>query len=107
MQHYACELFERLNHIPNRFTYCFLLKAQLFATCCPCGYRFQIVERSGSGVELRTLDYENPGSNPGCGVKTMGKFSHSTFVDMCTSSLRTLIVAYGWMLHREAELMSE
>ena len=22
------------------------------------------VERSGSGVELRTLDYENPGSNP-------------------------------------------
>ena len=30
--------------------------------------------RSGSGVELRTLDYENPGSNPGCGVKTLGKF---------------------------------
>ena len=29
-----------------------------------------IVERNGSGVELRTLDYENPGSNPGCGVKT-------------------------------------
>ena len=28
-----------------------------------------IVECSGSGVELRTLDYENPGSNPGCGVK--------------------------------------
>ena len=25
-------------------------------------------ERSGSGVELRTLDYENPGSNPSCGV---------------------------------------
>ena len=22
------------------------------------------LERSGSGVELRTLDYENPGSNP-------------------------------------------
>ena len=22
------------------------------------------VERSGSGVELRTLDYENPSSNP-------------------------------------------
>ena len=22
------------------------------------------VERNGSGVELRTLDYENPGSNP-------------------------------------------
>ena len=32
------------------------------------------LERSGSGVELRTLDYENPGSNPGCGVKTLGKF---------------------------------
>ena len=31
-------------------------------------------QRSGSGVELRTLDYENPGSNPGCGVKTLGKF---------------------------------
>ena len=38
------------------------------------------VERSGSGVELRTLDYENPGSNPGCGVKTLGKFFHSTLV---------------------------
>ena len=35
------------------------------------------VEHSGSGVgvELRTLDYENPGSNTGCGVKTLGKFS--------------------------------
>ena len=32
------------------------------------------VERSGSGVALRSLDYENPGSNPGCGVKTLGKF---------------------------------
>ena len=39
-----------------------------------------IVERSGSGVELRTLDYENPGSNPGCGVKTLGKFFHSTLL---------------------------
>ena len=34
----------------------------------------------GSGVELRTLDYENPGSNPGCGVKTLGKFFHSTLL---------------------------
>ena len=33
-----------------------------------------------SGVELRTLDYENPGSNPGCGVKTLGKFFHSTLL---------------------------
>ena len=39
-----------------------------------------IVERCGSGVELRTLDYENPGSNPGCGVKTLGKFFHSTLL---------------------------
>ena len=23
-----------------------------------------VVERNGSGVELRALDYENPGSNP-------------------------------------------
>ena len=38
------------------------------------------VERSGSGVELRTLDYENPGSNSGCGVKTLGKFFHSTLL---------------------------
>ena len=38
------------------------------------------VERSGSGVELRTLDYENPGSNPGCGVETLGKFFHSTLL---------------------------
>ena len=35
-----------------------------------------IVEHSGPEVELRTLDYENPGSNPGCGVKTLGKFFH-------------------------------
>ena len=39
-----------------------------------------LLERSGSGVELRTLDYENPGSNPGCGVKTLGKFFHSTLL---------------------------
>jgi len=36
------------------------------------------VERSGSGVELRTIDYENLGSNPCCGVKSLGKFVHST-----------------------------
>ena len=38
------------------------------------------IERSGSGVELRTLNYENAGSNPGCGVKTLGKFFHSTLL---------------------------
>ena len=43
-------------------------------------YNPYTVERSGSGVELRTLDYENPGSNPGCGVKTLGKFFHSTLL---------------------------
>ena len=37
-------------------------------------------ERSGSGVELRTLDYENPGSNPSRGVKTLGKCFHSTLL---------------------------
>ena len=40
----------------------------------------RVVERNGSGVELRTLDYENAGSNPGCGVKTLGKFFHSTLL---------------------------
>ena len=45
-------------------------------SCTVCYY----VERSGSRVELRTLDYENPGSNPGCGVKTLGKFFHSTLL---------------------------
>ena len=31
----------------------------------PCGkHNYLNVERSGSGVELWTLDYENPGSNP-------------------------------------------
>ena len=39
-----------------------------------------IIERSGSGVELRTVDYANPGSNPGCGVKILGKFFHSTLL---------------------------
>ena len=34
----------------------------------------KVIERSCSGVELRTLDYDNPGSNPGCVVKTLGKF---------------------------------
>ena len=38
------------------------------------------VERNGSGVELRTLDYENPGSNPGSDAKTLGKFFHSTLL---------------------------
>ena len=36
------------------------------------------VERSGAVAQLRTLDYENPDSNPGCGVTTLRKFFHST-----------------------------
>ena len=38
------------------------------------------VERHGSGVALWTLDYENPGSNPGCGFKTLGMFFHFTLL---------------------------
>ena len=30
----------------------------------PNNYKAQFVERNGSAVELRTFDYENPGSNP-------------------------------------------
>ena len=37
----------------------------------------------GSEVDHRNLDYENPGSNPRCGVKNMGKF----FTLHCSSSL--------------------
>ena len=29
-----------------------------------CSESFEVQARNGSGVELRTLDYENPGSNP-------------------------------------------
>ena len=39
------------------------------------------VERSGSGVEFRTLDYENPGSNPVLRFKkSLGKFFHCTLL---------------------------
>ena len=41
---------------------------------------YDYVECSGSGVELWTLDKENPGSNPGCGVKTLDRFFHSTLL---------------------------
>ena len=37
----------------------------------------QVIESCGSGVELQTLDYKNPVSNP---VKTLGKFFHSTLL---------------------------
>ena len=42
-----------------------------------------LAKAQSSGVELRTLDYENPGSNTGCGGKTLGKF----FTLHCSSSL--------------------
>ena len=55
---------------------CYCIVLYCIVLYCPL---IRLYERSGSGVELRTLDYENPGSNPGCGVKTLGKFFfHST-----------------------------
>ena len=45
----------------------FILFNNIFSnnlTVLLCGSPTAVVERSGSGVELRTLDYENPGSNP-------------------------------------------
>ena len=77
----------------------------------------------GSGVKLPALNYKNPGSNPvlRCCAFLLQFFSlyidpvHSavylntwlqTVVDICTSSPRALIVAYGWMLPREAEMVS-
>ena len=53
--------------------YCLYLRSE-------CLYSVTHVERSGSGVELRTLHYENPGSNPDSGVKTLGKCFHSTLL---------------------------
>ena len=47
------------------------------------------VERNGSGVELRTLYYENPGSNPMLSVKSLGKIFHST--------LRQFTQLYKWV----------
>ena len=53
----------------------------IIMTCALCLMPpFIFAERHGSGVALRTLDYENPGSNPGCGVNTLGKFFHSTLL---------------------------
>ena len=45
-------------------------------------YLYFYVERHGSEVALRSLDYENPGSNPGWGVKTLGKYFHSTLLQV-------------------------
>ena len=69
-------------------------------------------KRNGSGVELRvqilcpaiffTLLCSSSLSSVSCINEYM-----AIVVGMCTSSLRTLIVANGWMLPREAEMVSE
>ena len=59
-------------------------------------------ERSGSGVELRTLDYENPGSNPGCGIKTLGKFFHSTLFQFTQLNKRVPGYTQWWICVRGA-----
>ena len=61
----------------------------------------RIVERSGSGVELRTLDYENPGSNPGCGVKTLGKFFHSTLLQFTQLNKNELAIDSGGYVYEQ------
>ena len=43
-----------------------------------------VLERNGSGVELRTLDYENPGSNPVLRCLNLGQVF---FTLHCSSSL--------------------
>ena len=43
-----------------------------------------LIERKDSGVELRTLDYENPGSNPALRYKNVGQVF---FTLHCSSSL--------------------
>ena len=39
-----------------------------------------LVERNGSAVELRTLNYNIPGSYPVLRVNTLSKFGHSTLL---------------------------
>ena len=48
-----------------------------------------VVERNGSGVELRTLDYDNPGLNPACAAVL--KPWASLFTIHCSSSLSYII----------------
>ena len=61
------------------------------------GYR-----RRGSWVEIRTLDYENPGSNPGCGVKTLGKVFHSTLLQFTQLNKWVLDCRQWWLCVRAA-----
>ena len=62
------------------------------------------VERSGSGVELRTLDYENPGSNPGCDVKPLGKFFHSTLLQFFTKNEYLAIDSGGYVYEQPSRI---
>ena len=50
-RHWVIELQEDIA-IGNKYSWSFF-----------CSFVY-VVERSDSGVELRTLDYKNPGSNP-------------------------------------------
>ena len=47
-----------------------------------CSAFNNITEQNLAGCEpsMYVLDYENPGSNPGCGAKTLGKFVYSTLL---------------------------
>ena len=47
---------------------CVCVCVHVWVRVCGC---MCFVERSGSGVELRTLDYENTGSNPWASVFTL------------------------------------
>ena len=81
----------------------------------------KFVLRNSSGIELRTLGLRDPRFKscaavlkPWASVFTIHCSSSLSCInqylaveDMCTSSLRALIVAYGWMLPREAEMVSE
>ena len=49
--------FREMTHHINRPVF---MGFHFMCGTCECVY----VERGGSGVEIRTLDYENPGSNP-------------------------------------------
>ena len=46
------------------FCVCFVCNSKKNYVCFICNSKNSFHERNGSGVELRTLDYENSGSNP-------------------------------------------
>ena len=68
--------------VPFRLKMYYLLRHFIDLCFCYCQMLIDTssLERNSSGVELRTLNYENPGSDPGFGVKTLGKFSSSTLI---------------------------